>query len=72
MNTYLIPIYDKSNGNIYIEDVQARSLSAAEDTIIDRYLPEDEDFPNSWEDFLAVMVNNRIVIGDLYEISEFY
>lgn len=72
MNTYLIPIYDKSNGNIYIEDVQARSLSAAEDTIIDRYLPEDEDFPNNWEDFLAIMVNNRIVIGDLYEISEFY
>ena len=72
MNTYLIPIYDKSNGNIYIEDVQARSLSAAEDTIIDRYLPEDEDFPNCWEDFLAVMVNNSIVIGDLFEISEFY
>lgn len=72
MNTYLIPIYDKSNGNIYIEDVQARSLSAAEDTIIDRYLPEDEDFPNNWEDFLAIMVNNRIVIGDVYEISEFY
>ena len=71
MNTYLIPIYDKSTG-IYIEDIKARSLSSAKDVIIDKYLPEDEDFPESWEDFLITMENNRIVIGDIYEISEFY
>ena len=71
MNTYLIPIYDRSTG-IYIEDIKARSLSSAEDVIIDKYLPEDENFPESWEDFLATMEDNRIIIGDIYEISEFY
>ena len=60
--------------NVFVPNVSWGYFKTHEADLVsieNHYLIEYE-IKRSWEDFLAIMVNNRIVIGDLYEISEFY
>ena len=71
MNTYLFAVYDGEPPSI--DSVTARNLSEAKDRIIQKYTFEDDDVPEDWDDFVKYSDENKgIVIGDLYEISEFY
>ena len=70
MNTYLIAIYDGEPP--YIESITARNLSDAKDHFIQKYTFEDDDILDDWDDFIKYMKDKGIVIGELYEISEFY
>ena len=71
MNTYLFAVYDGKPP--YIDFVTARNLNEAKDRIIQKYTFEDDDVPDDWDDFIKYNDEYKgIVIGDLYEISEFY
>ena len=71
MNTYLFSVYDGEPP--YIDFVTARNLNEAKDRIIQKYTFEDDDVPDDWDDFVKYNDEYKgIVIGDLYEISEFY
>lgn len=71
MNTYLFAVYDGEPP--YIDFVTARNLNEAKDRIIQKYTFEDDDVPDDWDDFIKYNDEYKgIVIGDLYEISEFY
>lgn len=71
MNTYLFAVYDGEPP--YIDSVTARNLNDAKDHIIQKYTFEDDDVLDDWDDFVKYNdENNGIVIGEPYEISEFY
>lgn len=71
MNTYLFAVYDGEPP--YIDSVTARNLNDAKDHIIQKYTFEDDDVLDDWKDFVKYNDENKgIVIGEPYEISEFY
>ena len=71
MNTYLFAVYDGDPP--YIDSITARNLNDAKDRIIQKYTFEDDDILDDWDNFVKYNDENKgIVIGEPYEISEFY
>lgn len=71
MNTYLIPIYYPSEDSVEIDSIPAKSIYEAEDRYIESWLEEDSPVPGDWEEFVSMMKEQGIVIGEFKEISEF-
>ena len=76
MNIYLVPIYDAEEVSPEILSFKAKSLSSAEDKVVN-YFQNKYDFEGflggeDWEDFCMYCGDQLgIVIGDLYDIEEF-
>lgn len=66
MNTYLYPIYDTEFGQIWIERVIARSLEDAKDKI----MMEDEFEGIDWDEYIAWLSENNLVIGLIQDVDE--
>lgn len=70
MNKYIVPINDPDG--IYIESVNARSISEAEDKFMEiisetyNYEPSD-----SWDNFINTAWEDNITIGEIKDIEEF-
>lgn len=70
MNTYLIPCFDGEE--LWIESVSARTFSEAQNKLM-KIFEEDFDIevPCDWEDLIKSLAKINVVIGDLYDITEF-
>lgn len=73
MNTYIVPVADiSSDPYVWIEIIKARSLSDAQDKIIDRFVEEYElNYPIDWEDFITILYESNLIIGEIKDIEEF-
>ena len=72
MNTYLIPVYNEDENEVYIEKVQSRNLEEAKDRIMNKYLDSEDEDPCDFSDFLEdVYQSQGLIFGSFYELSEF-
>lgn len=72
MSTYIVPIYNEDENDVYIEKVSARNLEEAEDRIMNKYLDAEDEVPCDYSDFLDIIYQNQgLVFGSFYELSEF-
>ena len=70
MNTYIIPF--SLDNDVWIETVKAKSILEAQDRLMNRLSHDWElDVPADWEDFLAILDNDRFHVGELKDIEEF-
>ena len=70
MNTYVFPI-SNPEGEIWIDSVCARSMSEAQEKVMERFIEQYElDFTDSsWEEFASDAKNHEFLIGDLEDIE---
>lgn len=73
MNTYLFPLCDVNEDISWIEKIKARSLSHAEDKLVQMLLDdyEDLDLPDDLSEMRRILSSKGIVLGELYDIEEF-
>ena len=70
MNKYLIPVCDLDD--IYIISVSARSISEAKDKFISEICEIYKlDCIMDWDSFLDLCDEEKILIGNIYDIEEF-
>lgn len=74
MTTYIIPICDKENNDIFIKKIIASSFNQAQDKARDIIINEwewDENiqFPDEYHAFVNFMKQKNIIIGDLTDIE---
>lgn len=72
MNTYLIPIADIDNDEVWIEKIIANNITEAEDKFI-QHIKENNEWITSdnIDDLIQECYVNCMIIGDFYDIEEF-
>lgn len=66
MNKYIIPICDIPNSKVYNKIILATSYQACEDKLM-TYFNSDA---NTYEEFIAELDNQDILIGEIKDIEE--
>lgn len=63
MNTYVVP-FCNSDGEIWIDKYQAKSLSSVQDKVINEYTNLwDLEFSGDWNDFVEQLSNMDVIVG---------
>lgn len=62
-----------SQGNdVWIESVRAKSIGEAQERLMNRLSHDWElDIPSDWEDFIQILFNEDIYVGELKDVEEF-
>lgn len=73
MNTYLFPICDVKDNIVWIEKIRARSLSSAEEKLVQMLMEdyEEYDLPDDMSEIERILSSKGIILGELYDIEEF-
>lgn len=72
MNTYLIPIADTDNSEIWIEKIIANNITEAEDKFV-QHIKENNEWIESdnIDDLVQECYVNSLIIRNFYDIEEF-
>lgn len=63
MNTYVVP-FCNGDGEIWIDKYQAKSLSSAQDKVINEYTNLwDLEFSGDWKDFVEQLSDMDVIVG---------
>lgn len=70
MDTYLIPVY--TGNELFIKSVRGRNFADAKNKIMSTFTQDyDLDLPIDWEDFIEILDQSNILIGEISSIEEF-
>ena len=70
--TYVVPICDSDNQDIYIHKVSAKNLQEAEDKVyqyLDREFRLEEELPGSFHEAITILEEYGIYVGNLTDIE---
>lgn len=68
-DSYLIPVCKKGKYPT-IKKYIGRSYEDVIEKIINDYLPDDEDYPDSWKEFVKIMTSHNIYFGEISIVEE--
>lgn len=70
--TYIVPICDSDNQDVYIRKVSAKNLSEAEDKIwqfLNKEFELEEELPQSFHEAVSVLSEYGIYVGNLTDVE---